>query len=312
LLGRYELNKFTEAGFTKSVSHFKRATALDPSFALATAGLAEAYNMLGYWNYLPPKEAFPEAKKAALQALELDPGLAEARTALAFVQYEYDWLFKEAEHQFREAIRLNPRSATARLWFAEFLLEMEQFQEAEEQLERARELDPLSVRISFDVAVKFYWKREFDLAVDQLQKTISMDPDNSLAYDFLSAVFYKKNMPDQAFTASQKAKTLASAFTREEMTEMREAYEAAGLSGYFQKENELLRKRLAQGRYQSPLHIAMNYAVAGANSEALDWLERAVQEHTPWLPELKVEPSWDAVRSHPRFIAALKKIGLEK
>jgi adenylate cyclase len=114
LLGRYELNKFTEAGFTNAVTHFKRAMAMDPSFALATAGLAEAYNMLGYWNYLPPKEAFPEAKTAALQALKLNPRLAEAHTALAFVYYEFDWLFEEADHEFSEAVRLNPGSATAR------------------------------------------------------------------------------------------------------------------------------------------------------------------------------------------------------
>ena len=84
------------------------------------------------------------------------------------------------------------------------------------------------------------------------------------------------------------------------------------LSAYFRKENELRQKRLAEGKYQSPLNIAMNYAFAGDDSEALDWLERAVDEHTPWLPELKIDPMWDAVRSQPRFVALLKKIGLEK
>ena len=312
LLGRFELNKFTEAGFKKSVPHFEKAIVLDPEFALAHAGLAETHNMIGYWGYLPPEEAFPEAKRAALQALKLDPTLAEAHAALAVVQLEYEWLFREADHHFREATRFNPNFAIAHVWFAEFLFEMGQFQDGEVELERARELDPLSVRISFDLAVKFYWKREFDRALEQLQKTISMDPDNSLAFDFLSTVFHKKNMPDQAFTASQKAKTLAGEFSREEMADMQKAYEAAGLSGYFRKENELRQKRLAEGKYQSPLNIAMNYAIAGDDSQALDWLEGAVQEHTPWLPELKVEPNWDGLRSQPRFIAVLKKIGLEK
>ena len=312
LLGRFELNKFTEAGFKKSVPHFEKAIVLDPEFALAHAGLAETHNMIGYWGYLPPEEAFPEAKRAALQALKLDPTLAEAHAALAVVQLEYEWLFREADHHFREATRFNPNFAIAHVWFAEFLFEMGQFQDGEVELERARELDPLSVRISFDLAVKFYWKREFDRALEQLQKTISMDPDNGLAFDFLSTVFHKKNMPDQAFTASQKAKTLAGEFSREEMADMQKAYEAAGLSGYFRKENELRQKRLAEGKYQSPLNIAMNYAIAGDDSQALDWLEGAVQEHTPWLPELKVEPNWDGLRSQPRFIAVLKKIGLEK
>ncbi len=312
LLGRFELNKFTEAGFKKSVPHFEKAIVLDPEFALAHAGLAETHNMIGYWGYLPPEEAFPEAKRAALQALKLDPTLAEAHAALAVVHLEYEWLFREADHHFREATRFNPNFAIAHVWFAEFLFEMGQFQDGEVELERARELDPLSVRISFDLAVKFYWKREFDRALEQLQKTISMDPDNSLAFDFLSTVFHKKNIPDQAFTASQKAKTLAGEFSREEMADMQKAYEAAGLSGYFRKENELRQKRLAERKYQSPLNIAMNYAIAGDDSQALDWLERAVQEHTPWLPELKVEPNWDGLRSQPRFIAVLKKIGLEK
>ena len=101
-------------------------------------------------------------------------------------------------------------------------------------------------------------------------------------------------------------------FSEEEMADMRKAYETAGLSAYFHKENEFRQKRLAQGRYQSPLRIAMNYAMAGANLEALDWLEKGVEEHASWLPELNWDPNWDAVRTQPRFIAVLKKIGLEK
>ena len=312
LLGRYELNKFTEAGFTNSVEHFKRAITLDPSFALATAGLAEAYNMLGYWNYLPPKEAFPEAKKAALQALQLDPGLAEAHTALAFVHYEYEWLFEKADHEFSEAVRLNPGSATARLWFAEFLLAMERYQDAEEQIESARKLDPLSVRISFDKAIDFWFKRQFDLAANQLEQTISMDPSNSLAYDFLGQVSWKVNKPAEAFSAFDKANTLNGVFDAEEMAEMRKAYETGGLSAYLRKESELMQNRLAQGKYQSALQIALHYAAAGADSDALDWLEKAVQEHSTWLPELKADATWDHLRSQPRFIALLEKIGLKK
>jgi adenylate cyclase len=312
LLGRYELNKFTEAGFTKSVGHFKQAMALDAAFALAPAGLAEAYNLLGYWNYLPPNEAFPDSKRAALQALKLDPALAEAHTALAFSQYEYEWLFKEAEHEFREGIRLNPGSATARLGFAEFLLDMQRFREVEEQLERARELDPLNIRISFDLAAKFFCERRFDDAIDQLVKTISMDPENALPYGLLGAVYYQKKMPAQAFSAWDKSDTLEGVFSQQEMVELRKTYQTGGLSAYFQKQSELLRKHLAQGKYRSPLIIALNYTFARSDSEALDWLERAVQEHATWLPELKTDPSWDALRSYPRFIALLKKIGLEK
>jgi hypothetical protein len=174
-----------------------------------------------------------------------------------------------------------------------------------------------------------------------------------LAYQLLGAVFYQKKMPAQAFTAHEKADSLEGIFSDAEMAEMQKAYETAGLSAYFRKENELRQKRLAEGRYQSPLNIALNYAFAGDDSktldwleravdehtpwlplaegryqsplnialnyafagddsETLDWLERAVDEHTPWLPELKIDPMWDAVRAQPRFVALLKKIGLEK
>ena len=312
LLGRYELNKFTEAGFTNAVAHFRRAIAMDPSFALATAGLAEAYNMLGYWNFLPPKEAFPEAKAAALQALKLNPRLAEAHTALAFVYYEFEWLFEEADHEFSEAVRLNPGSATARLWFAEFLGAMGRYQEADEQFESASKIDPLSVRISFDFAVEFWFKRQFDRAEDRLQRTISMDPGNGLAYDFLGQVLWKINKPAEAFSAFERARTLEGVFSGEEIGEMRKAYEAFGLSAYLRKVNELRQQHLAQGKYQSALIIALHYAAAGADRDALDWLERAVYERSTWLPELKVDATWDSLRSQPRFIAVLKKIGVEK
>ncbi len=312
LLGRFELNKFTDEGFGKSVQHFQQAIALDPKFALAYASLAEAYNMIGYWGYLPPKEAFPEAKRAAQNALMIDPDLAEAHGALAYTEFQYEWRFDEAETKFREAIRLNPNSVSARVRFAEYLSDFQRAREAHEQLERASVLDPLSVEVSFFFAGQLFFTRDFDRAIQELQKTISMDPNNAWVYHFLAALFYQKRMPAQAFAANEKGDGLEGVFSDAEMDEMRKAYETAGLSAYFRKENELRQKRLAEGKYQSPLNIALNYAIAGDDSEALDWLERAVEERTPWLPELKVDPNWDPVRSQPRFIAIMKKIGLEK
>ena len=214
--------------------------------------------------------------------------------------------------EFREAIRLNPNSVSARLRFFEYLGYFQRTQEAQEQLGLARELDPLSIEIAFFLAAESFFARDFDRAIEQLQKTISMDPNNAWGYHLLGAVFYKKQMAAQAFTAHEKANRLEGTFSDVEMGEMRNAYETAGLSAYFRKENELRQKRLAEGSYQSPLKIALNYAFAGADSETLDWLEQAVDEHTPWSPELKIDPMWDRIRSQPRFVALLKKIGLEK
>jgi Tfp pilus assembly protein PilF len=312
LLGRFELNKFTETGFTTSLVHFQQAIALDPKFALAYAGLAEAYNTIGYWGYLAPKDAFPEAKRAAQDALALDPDLAEAHGALAYTEFQYEWKFKEAESEFKRAIRLNPNSASTRLRYFEYLADLQRVSETHEELVRARELDPLSIQISLLVAAESFFARDFNRSIEKIHETIVMDPNNALAYHFLAAMFWQKKMPSEAFTANEKSDSFEGIFTNAEMAEMRKAYETAGLSAYFRKENEFREKRLAKGRYQSPYYIAMNYAFAGADSEALNWLERAIDERTPWLPELNIDPNWDGIRSQPRFIALLKKIGLEK
>ena len=312
LLGRYELNKFTEAGFTNSVNHFKQAIALDPTFALAHAGLAGAYTLLGFWNYFPPKEQFPEAKKEAQRALELDPDLSQAHTVLAYIRFQYEWKFEEAETEFKEAIRLNPGSVDARLWFWEYLSDLGRPQEAHKELELARELDPLAVRVSFNFAVESFFERDFDRALERTQKIVSLDPNNAIAYGFLEAILWRQNKPVEAFDAAERANALEGIFSQQEMAEMRKAYDVGGYSGYLRKENESRQQHLARGKYQSPLIIALVYARAGANSEALDWLEKAVEERAPWLPEMNNEPTWDGIRSHPRFIALLKKIGLEK
>jgi TolB-like protein/predicted Ser/Thr protein kinase/cytochrome c-type biogenesis protein CcmH/NrfG len=312
LLGRFELNKFTEKSFTNSIQHFQQAIALDPKFALAHAGLAEAYNMLGYWGYVAPKEVFPEAKTAALKALALDPDLAEAHAAFAFIQYQYEWKFKEAEREFKEAIRLNPNSVSALLAYCGYLSDFGRLQEARSALERARELDPLFVQFGFYFAAQSYFERDFDRALEQLEKAIAMDPNNAIAYGLLSAIFLQKKMPAQVFTADEKARSLEGEFDQGEMAEMRAAYQAGGLPAYYRKQNDFLFKRIAEGKYQSPLFIALGYVSAGDDLAALDWLEKAVEERASWLPELKMDPAWDALRSQPRFIAALKKIGLEK
>jgi TolB-like protein/Tfp pilus assembly protein PilF len=312
LLGKFEFNRFTEEGFTRSLSDFQKAIALDPKFALAHANVAEAYNTIGYWGYLPPKDAFPKAKQAGEQALKIDPDLAEAHGALAYVQFQYEWKLKQAETEFKEAIRLNPNSVSTRLRYFEYLFDLQRKAEAQNQLNRARELDPLSIQISFLVAAESYFGRDFDHCIEQLEKTISMDANNAWTYHLLGAAFYKKKLPAETFTAHEKANILERTFSEAEIADMRQAYETRGLPAYFLKENELRQRRLAEGKYESPLKIALNYAFAGDDSQTLDWLERAVEERTPWLPELAIEPMWDAVRSQPRFVALLKTVGLDK
>ena len=312
LLGRYEFNKFTEDGFNKAIEHFRRALEADPQFARASAGLAEAFNMLGYWNFLRPDSAFPEAKRAAERALEIDPKLAEAQSALGFITYEYEWRYSDGEREFAEAVRTNPKSADARLWYAEFLIVMGRFAEAREQLDRAAAADPLSVRLVIAVATWYWFQRQYDPALAELRKAIEMDPDNIVTQHFLGYLLLKMNRPAEAVAHVSRAMGLSGAFRAEELADLQRTFESKGASGFFRKQAEYAQQLNERGKYRSPLLIALAYAAADDREAALSWLGKAVDEHAPWLPELKMEPTYDPLRSDPRFATLLKRVGLEK
>jgi len=312
LLGRYELNKFSEAGFNKAVEHFRHALDVDPRFARASAGLAEAFNMLGYWNFLPPGLAFPEAKRAAERALEVDSNLAEARSALGFITYEYEWRYADGERELAEAVRTNPNSADARLWYAEFLTVMGRFAEAREQLDRAAKADPLSGRLIVDLATWYWFQRQYDPALAELRKAIEMDPNNIMTQHFLGYLLLKMNRPAQAVAHVSRAMDLGGAFSAEQLADLQSTFKSEGASAFFRKQAEYAQQLNERGKYRSPLLIAMPYAATGDREAALSWLGKAVDEHAPWLPELKLEPMYDSLRSDPRFAALLKRVGLEK
>src|SRR5947199_66315 len=170
--------------------------------------------------------------------------------------------------EFKEAIRLNPNSVSARIGFWEYLVDFGRFQEARQELARAGDLDPLSVRVSYNVAVGFWAERDFDRTREQLEKTISIDPHSVLAYDLLAAVFLDKKMPAEAFSALGKRNRLEGLFSEDEMAQMGSAYQAGGIPAYFRKENEFRQKRIAAGKYQSALRIALDYAYGGDDSAA--------------------------------------------
>jgi TolB-like protein/class 3 adenylate cyclase/tetratricopeptide (TPR) repeat protein len=311
LLGRYEFNKFTEAGFNKAIEHFRHALKVDPQFALASAGLADAFNLLGYWNFLPPAVAFPAAKEAAERALQIDPNLAEARSALGFVNYEYEWRFADAERELAAAVEAKPNSADARLWYCEFLTFNSRFAEARRQLDRAGQSDPLSSRFLVDLATWYWFQRQYDPAIAQLQKAIDIDPNNALTQHFIAYVLLKTGRTAEAVGHILRALELAGAFNHEQLADLQHAFETGGATAFFRKQAQYAQKLNERGKYRSPLLIGLAYTAAGDREEALGWLEKAVNERAPWLPELKLEPTYDPLRSDPRFLALLKRVGLE-
>ena len=148
LQGLYYWNKWTERGFTKAIDYFKQAVEKDPNYALAYAGLADAYNFLGDSGYVASKEVRQDAKSAAMHALKIDDTLPEAHIALALVREAYDWDWPGAETEFKRAIQLDPNSATAHQWYGDFLIRLGRLEEAKAELKKAKDLDPLSLPIN--------------------------------------------------------------------------------------------------------------------------------------------------------------------
>ncbi|MHC4556374.1 MAG: tetratricopeptide repeat protein, partial [Planctomycetota bacterium] len=157
--GRYYWNKRTEDGFNRAIDYFELAIKEDPSYALAHVGLADCYLLLGDYGYSEPKQAFPKAKNAALEALKLDDTLAEAYASLGNISTIYEWDWERAERNYTRAIELNPNYATAHHWYMAFLMGMGRYDEAIDKIKRAQELDPRSNIINTSVGWPYYFMR---------------------------------------------------------------------------------------------------------------------------------------------------------
>lgn len=194
LKGRYAWNRRGEAALQEGIEYFKQSIALDPSYAAAYSGMADSYTTLGYLSYLSPKEAFPQARAAALKAIELDPALAEPHASLAYVHLYYDWDWAKSEAEFKKAIDLNANYATAHDWYKYYLTAMGRTAEAETQIHRALELDPLSLVVNADVGFQLCYAGRYDEAVESLKKTLEMGPKFPLTHLWLGRALQQKGM----------------------------------------------------------------------------------------------------------------------
>jgi serine/threonine-protein kinase len=311
LKGRFFWNKRTEQGYQKGLKYFQQAIERDPSYALAYAGIADCYDLLGFYGHLPPKEAFPKAKAAAEKALQIDEALAEAHTSLAGASEFYDWDWPTAEEEYKRAIQLNPNHATAHHWFAEYLSHMGRQEEAMAEAERALELAPLSLIINTLQGMMFYETRQYDRAVRQLQKTLEMDSGFIVARYFLAPVYAEKGMYDRAIAEARKAMDLSGGNDPLMVAQLGAMYSYSGKKDEAEKVLVEL-DRLSKQKYVSAFHLALIHMGLGRNDQALAHLERAYEERDHWLESIKVHPMLDSLRSDPRFKELLTKIGLEK
>jgi TolB-like protein/DNA-binding winged helix-turn-helix (wHTH) protein/tetratricopeptide (TPR) repeat protein len=307
LKGRFWWSKRTEEGEWKGLDYFQKAIAKDPNYALAYAGVADSFLVLGHHGRLPPKEALPKAKQAAMKALTLDDSLAEAHTSLATVRLSYDWDWSGAESEFRRAITLNPNYATAHHWYSHYLVPMGRLDEAISQLERARELDPFSIPINNFLGETLYYARRYDDSLRQFHESLEIHPDLFDVHDQIADVYEQKSMLAEAFAERQQALTLKG--DARLAASLEQAYKRSGYTGYLQKRIQFLEQTSTSGPLPD-LYLAHLYAVLNDQTHALHYLERAYNERNPWVLNVQVDPAMNRFRSSSGFRDLLRRIGL--
>ena len=311
LRGRFYWNKRTEEGMRKSLDYFQQAIQTDPAFALAYSGLADAYDLLGAPDAagaLPPDEAMPKAKAAALKALEIDDTLAEPHVSLAHVKYYYEHDFAFAEREYKRAIELNPNYSTAPQWYSVFLMSVGRFDEAITQAKRAQELDPLSLPINMTYGWVLLTARRNEQGVEQLRKTLEMDPNFVLTHHRLGMVYEQEGKYDEAIAELRQVVNLTAGKPLG-IAALARAYALAGKRAEAQKMlAELL--ELSKLRYVSPTTIATVYLALGDKEQAFVWLEKGFKEHDAILVRLKVDSRFDSLRSDPRYKDLARRLGL--
>jgi TolB-like protein/DNA-binding winged helix-turn-helix (wHTH) protein/Flp pilus assembly protein TadD len=307
LRGRYFANQRTQEALKKSLECFQQATEKDPNYAPAYAALADSYLVLGGWGMLGPHEAYPKAKAATMRALAINDSLADAHTTLAAVRHEYDWDRAGAEREYKRAIEINPEWPNAHKAYAEYLMHMGRHEEAIAAIKRARELDPLSLITNAVAGLVLYHARKYDEAIEQCQKVLELDRDFAPAHYFLGRAYEQTGRFDEAIRHLREARNL-SKDSSAGVAAVAHVYAVSGRSAEARKMLEQL-KQLSKRNYVSHYSLAAVYAALGEREQALASLEKAREEHSSDLVYLKVDQSFDPLRSDPRFLHLLRSVG---
>ncbi|UCF40707.1 MAG: protein kinase [Gemmatimonadota bacterium] len=310
LRGRYVEKTRHRGGFAKGIEYFEQAIARDPNYALAYAGVADSYNLLAWYRFLPPRDAFPKAHVAALKALEIDEMLAEAHTSLGVVKHYYDWDWQGAERSLSRALQLNPKDATALHSYSEYLASRGRLEEATQCITRAQELEPLGLTINAGLGWIHYFCRRYDEAIERFLKTIELDPEYVFLNWFLGQAYIKKGMLKEAQAVLRRGMTasgdhpgmaayLAYAYTQAyRLDDARDILEAL--------------KVRAKEAYVPADYFAVIHMGLGELDAAYHWLSQACGERALHLVFLEVDPLFDDLRGDGRFEQILGRIGLHR
>jgi serine/threonine protein kinase/tetratricopeptide (TPR) repeat protein len=306
MIGRFYWHQFGPA-VKQALQHFETAVVLDPGYALAHAGVADAYTSFAAYRILSPRDAYPKARAAAEKALKLDPEFSEAHSTLALVSLYHEWNWPDAERAFRRAILLKPENAEARTRYALALAWFERFDEAVVEIRRAGAVDPLLRRINANAGQILYHAQRYDQAVEELRRGLNLDPNFFLNHQHLGWVYVQTRAYDSAIAAFRKAIDLNAGSQVE--ADLAHAYAVSGRTADARKTLKDLLERSTR-TYISPFDIAVVYVGLGDRDQAFVWLEKAYEERARPMLGLKVNPRLDPLRSDPRFADLLRRVGV--
>ena len=310
LKGRYNWYRRTEEGIRTALSYFEQAVTIAPDFARAHAGLADAYAVLGFYDYLAPDEAFPKAEAAARRAQELDPALAAPHSTLGYVALYYHWDWPRAEQEFLRSIELDASYSTAHQWYANFLTAMARFDEAEREMRLAQEIDPLSLIANAALGWVYYFAGDNERAIEQCRQTLELDANYAVAMLWSGWALEELGRVDEAI----EQYTLAVSSTSGSTIYVAALARAHALAGNRASAAELLRgieARDRTGGYVPSYEVAKVYEALGQRDRAMEWLERAHGERSHSMVFLQVDPQLRALRDDPRFRDLVARVGLE-
>ena len=306
LRGRQHWNKRNDEGLLRSLEYFREAIERDPDWATARVGLADAYNVMGFYGTLPPGDCFPKAKIAATAALAMDDRLAEGYAALAYVQHYYEWDWSAADRSFLKALELNEGSAYIHLFYMNMLAAMGRHEESIRAVTRSYELDPLSMIIRAARAWAYYFARDLDNAVRYIEELMDREPDFSTAFLWAAPIYEVRGEYDKA---------LRSATRGGEMT-ARNPWALSGMGRALVKlgrrsEAEAIlaeMRDLASRRFVSPFDLALVAEALGLDDETFAQLDRGYEVRANMMVLLGVDPRWDRLRPDPRFGDIMKRM----
>jgi serine/threonine-protein kinase len=314
--GRFYWNKWTRAGFQRSLDYFRIAASKDPSYAPAYAGIADVYATLWYNGAVPFDSVEPYWRPAAQKALDLDAEMAEGHVSLAATRIVYDWDWSGSEQELKHALILNPGYATGHHWYALLLSALGRHDSAISEVRRARELDPLSVIIVASAGWIHIHARSYDQAIAQFRKALELDSLCAPAHSGLGEIYEMQGKDEEALAEYLRlASVTGGSFATlgggvaDPVSRLRSAYRSSGWQGYWTEQLRQL-EGLARTMYVSSFHMASVCARLKRTDDAFRWLQRAYQERSTNLLFVKFDPNMENLRDDPRYGDLVRRIGL--